>query len=73
METKGFSILGKSERGFSVWGVVLLIALIAFIVLAAVKVLSVLAAVIGFVVIFAIIVIIALLPDIIRYAKISSM
>jgi hypothetical protein len=73
MVTRGFSIGQNNEAGFGVWGAVILLALIAFIVLAVVKVLSVLAAVIGFVVVFAVIVLIAMLPDIIRYAKISSM
>jgi uncharacterized membrane protein YhaH (DUF805 family) len=63
----------NSESGFGIWSAILLLALIAFIVLAVMKTISVLAAVLGFIVVFILVVFFATLPDIIRYTKISSM
>ncbi|HEV7642448.1 MAG TPA: hypothetical protein VGO50_00775 [Pyrinomonadaceae bacterium] len=63
----------NSESGFGIWSVILLLALIAFIVLAVMKTITVLAAVIGFIAVFILILFFATLPDIMRYVKISSM
>lgn len=62
-----------SESGFGVWSAILLLALIASIVLAVIKTISILAAVAGFVAVVILIMFFATLPDIIRYARISSM
>lgn len=63
----------ENESGFGIWGILILLVLIGFIVAAAMKWLTVLAAVIGFIIVFAILVFLAMLPDIMRYSKMSSM
>ena len=73
MKVPTFSIRNENEAGFGIWGILILLVLIGFIVAAAMKWLTVLAAVIGFIIVFAILVFLAMLPDIMRYTKISSM
>jgi len=62
-----------NESGFGLWSAIVLLALIAFIILAVMKTMTVWAAVLAFVAVLIIATLIAALPDIIRYTKISSM
>lgn len=64
---------GRNESGFGIWGVIVLLALVAFIILAAMKIMTVWAAVLAFAAVLIVVVFIAALPDIVRYTKISSM
>jgi membrane protein YdbS with pleckstrin-like domain len=63
----------SSESGFGLWGAIVLLALIAFIVLAVMKLMTVWAAVLAFAAVLILATLIAMLPDIMRYSKISSM
>ncbi len=73
MKQNFYLIQTDSESGFGVWSAILLLALIAFIVLAVMKTISILAAVIGFVAVVILVMFFATLPDMIRYARISNM
>jgi uncharacterized membrane protein YkgB len=73
MRVQNFSTQKESESGFGIWGALILLVLIGFIVAAAMKWLTVLAAVVGFIIVFAVLVFLAMLPDLLRYTKISSM
>jgi membrane protein YdbS with pleckstrin-like domain len=73
MKASTFLKRKDDESGFGIWGILILLVLIGFIVAAAMKWLSVLAAVIGFIIVFGVIIFLAMLPDLLRYTKISSM
>ncbi|CAN5824650.1 hypothetical protein BH20ACI4_BH20ACI4_03730 [soil metagenome] len=63
----------NNEEGFGIWGAIVLLALIFFIVAVAMKTLSIWTAIIGFIAVFVAVMFLMSLPGIIRYGKISSM
>lgn len=61
------------QAGFSVLSVIILLALIAFVGAAALKVVSILFAAIGFLIVAVAAVLLSALPDIKRYTRMSGM
>lgn len=61
------------ERGFGIWSALMLIVLIAVIAAAAVKAITITMAIVIFIAAFIVLTLIAMLPDMARYIRISSM
>ena len=62
-----------SESGFGIFSALVLLAFIGFIAAAAMGTMRVSYAILGFVAALVVITVLAMIPDIIRYSKISSM
>lgn len=63
----------ENEKGFSIWGAIILLALIFFVAAAVMNTVSIWTAIIGFIGVFVAVMFLMNLPGIIRYGKISSM